>query len=135
MGLQDPELFDYSVYPLLAPNLSNPGFTDLPTWQTVNLRGTFTPDQQETFGPIAYFANTLMTSLDDIPINAIYAYAVDSLGDATYGFGYPSSKYFLQCGYYRYHYPKCRKVLNCDTLVQCYSRLKIRKNIWIPIIQ
>ena len=91
MALQDKTLFKYTDYPYNQPDSTT--FTDLPSWgYTVNSK--VTSDTATYYKNISlainYFARSLLTNHEDIPILSMYASYVNSDKSAIMTFGYPS---------------------------------------------
>lgn len=95
MALQDTTLFKYTSYPFNRPDSTT--FPNLPTWgYTVNSK--VTSETAEYYKKISealnYFAKSLLTHHEDIPILSMYASYVNSDNTPIMTFGYPNTKTF-----------------------------------------
>lgn len=92
MNLQDNTLFDYQVYPLNQPNSTD--FTDLPQWGYIRVTNS-NSDQIDSYmqntKALNYFAKSLLTPFEDIPINRMYCSFMDDTNKSILTLGYPNS--------------------------------------------
>jgi len=96
MTFQDNYLYQYTVYPLNQPNSAS--FPDLPTFNhTLNpiISSEIQTYYLNNIQAMNYFARSLLTPLEDIPILRLYASFVSSDRTPILIFGYPSSNFFF----------------------------------------
>ena len=96
MTLQDAFLFQSPEYPLNQPDSTR--FPDLPTW-SYTLNPVISLEVQNYYLgnslALNYFARSLLTPLEDIPILRLYATFVSSDRTPILTLGYPDSKMFF----------------------------------------
>ena len=96
MNLQDNSLFDYQVYPFNQPDSQD--FTDLPQWGYIRVTSS-AADQIEAYmqnsKALNYFAKSLLTPFEDIPIHRMYATFMDDTNKSILTIGYPNSMFFI----------------------------------------
>lgn len=92
MTLQDNNLFQYQVYPLSQSDPSDFPDGEVPEWGSV--KNTEKSGDLQTYylkntKALNYFAKSLLTPLEEIPIKRMYASFVDSDNEAILTIGYP----------------------------------------------
>ena len=94
MNMKDDNLFQNKEYPLNQP--TDPSFNDLPTWTSVDSSSssaTLIASLKTKTKALNYFAQSLLTPFEDIPINRMSATFVGWDSKPILTISYPSTIY------------------------------------------